>query len=300
MENQININPLVSVITPFYNGGDWLREAVESVFAQTYTHWELILADDGSKEEVTAIARDYAERYPDKIIYAEHSEHKNKGVTASRNLAISKSKGSLIAFLDSDDRWLPQKLERQVTLMQSHPGVGMLCEASEYWSSWEKPLLPNVTVKVGAPANRLYAPPELMYLLYPLGRGAAPCPSGIIMARDALIRTGGFEESFTGANQVYEDQAFLCKIYLGETVYISEDANNLYRQRSGSLMQTISQKKQYNRVRSYFLDWLQKYLSDHSLNDKRINDLLGSARMEINHPVLYRLTRKIRTVFNNK
>lgn len=297
MDKVINNDPLVSVITPFYNGGDWLHEAVKSVIAQSYSNWELILADDGSKEEVSNIAKKYAAEYPGKIIYTEHPQHKNKGVTASRNLAISKSAGQLIAFLDSDDCWLSNKLMKQVELMKANPTAGMLCEASEYWSSWEKPGYKNIIVPVGAEPGKLYAPPELMYLLYPLGKGAAPCPSGIIMTRDALLRTGGFEESFVGANQVYEDQAFLCKIYLHENVYISSDANNLYRQRSGSLMQSISQKRQYYRVRSYFLDWLQKYLSEKSVGDKRIFKMLQAAKVESNNPGLYNFARKFKAIF---
>ena len=67
-----NTSPLVSIITPFLNGGDWLRQAVESVLSQTYTNWQLILIDDGSKPEATVIARDYNNLYKDKIIYTEH------------------------------------------------------------------------------------------------------------------------------------------------------------------------------------------------------------------------------------
>ena len=62
-----NITPLVSVITPFLNGGDWLRQAVESVLAQTYTNWQLILIDDGSKNEATSVAKEFSNNYPGKI-----------------------------------------------------------------------------------------------------------------------------------------------------------------------------------------------------------------------------------------
>lgn len=292
-----NSEPQVSVITPFLNGAGWLKEAVESVLAQTYTNWELILINDGSKEEATSVAIDYAERFPGKIICLEHEGKKNRGVTASRNLGIKNSTGSLIAFLDSDDCWLADKLRVQVEKFQQYPETGMLCEASKYWFSWEKPGQTDIVIKVGA-SEGYYEPPKLVYILYPLGKGAAPCPSGMIMTRDAFIRSGGFEEGFIGANQVYEDQAFLFKIYLKENVYLSEAVNNLYRQRAGSLMESIGQRKQYFRVRRFFIGWLENYLRQHSVHDSKINSLIRKAKFETDYTSLYNFLGKIKKLIS--
>src|SRR5687768_17808023 len=109
-----NKTPLVSVITPFLNGGDWLRQAVESVIAQTYSNWQLILIDDGSMMEATAIAKEYTGLYPGKIIYTEHPGHINLGCSSSRNQGMKFATGELVALLDSDDVWLPSKLQKQV------------------------------------------------------------------------------------------------------------------------------------------------------------------------------------------
>ena len=102
-EHMNNTTPLVSVITPFLNGGDWLRQAVESVLAQTYTNWQLILIDDGSKEEATSIAKGFSNQYPGKIIYTEHPGHINLGCSSSRNQGMKFATGELVALLDSDD-----------------------------------------------------------------------------------------------------------------------------------------------------------------------------------------------------
>lgn len=287
--------PLVSVITPFLNGGDWLRQAVESVLAQTYSNWQHILIDDGSKPEVTAIAKDYESKYAGKIIYTDHLGHINRGVTASRNRGIELATGELVAFLDSDDCWLPAKLQKQVDIYQKYPAVGMICEASKYWFSWEREHAHDIVIPVGAEQDKYFEPPTLIYKLYPLGKGAAPCPSGMIMTKSLLDQIDRFEEGFTGANQVYEDQAFLCKIYLRSPVYISSDANNLYRQRSGSLMQSISERNQYFKVRAYFLDWMDKYLAGKKINDPAINSLMRRARIISNNPGLYRLFSRIRS-----
>ena len=288
-----NDRPLVSVIIPFLNGSAWLSQAVESVIAQTYTEWEIVLVDDGSANEATATALSFAERSGGKIIYAEHPGHINRGVTASRNLGISRSGGQLIALLDSDDCWLPNKLEQQVSLLNAMPEVQVICEASTYWFSWENQSQKDILIPVGAQQDKIFFAPKLMYEIYPLGKGAAPCPSGMILRRDVFNRIGGFEECFKGSVQVYEDQAFLSKIYLNETVYVSSAANNLYRQRGGSLMQSIHQKNHYRKVRAYFLKWLIAYLKKEGVSDARLNRMIRLAQQEVERPHIFALRKKI-------
>src|SRR5215203_2510421 len=130
-------NTLVTVIIPFFNEERFLEETVKSVLYQTYTHWEIMLIDDGSADGSTALAKEYASRYKNKIFYVEHEGHANKGLSATRNAGIAKAKGELIALLDADDVWLPQKLERQVAIFQQNPDVALLCEPSLYWYSWQ-------------------------------------------------------------------------------------------------------------------------------------------------------------------
>lgn len=252
--------PLVSVIIPFLNCGSWLAEAIESVIRQSYTNWEIILVDDGSEEEHSVIAKQYSVENPEKIFYTDHPGHINKGVTVSRNVGISLSKGVFIAFLDADDCWLPGKLFHQIELFKKYPEAAMICEASIFWYSWQHPFANDAVVNVGVNSDVLYHPPELIKSLYPLGKGAPPCPTGIIIKKEAFDRSGGFEESFTGTYQLYEDQAFLTKIYLHENIFVSGAANNLYRKRAGSLTESANDEKHYKMVRRYFLDWLQGYL----------------------------------------
>jgi glycosyltransferase involved in cell wall biosynthesis len=99
--------PLVSVIIIFLDEERFIQEAIESVFAQTYSHWELLLVDDGSKDASTQIARRCAETNPGRVRYLEHEDHRNRGMSASRNLGLQHAKGDFIAFLDADDVWLP-------------------------------------------------------------------------------------------------------------------------------------------------------------------------------------------------
>lgn len=294
-EQMNNTTPLVSVITPFLNGGDWLRQAVESVLAQTYTKWQLILIDDGSTEEATAIAKQFAGKYPGQIIYTEHPGHINLGCSSSRNQGMKFATGELVALLDSDDVWLPEKLQKQVDIHNKYPEAGFICEASNYWYSWENAASHDVVINVGVEPNKLYEPPQLIYSLYPLGKGAAPCPSGMMIKKSLYDEIGGFEDSFKGENQAYEDQPFLFKVYLRTPVYVSDAPNNLYRQRQGSLMQFISDKRKYYRVRSFFLNWMQKYIDRHNIHDPKILRMLRAAQSECNNPGLHIFITKFRS-----
>lgn len=107
--------PKVSVITPAYNATPYLEETVKSVQAQTFVDWEMIIVDDCSKDETYSLARRLAET-DDRIKVFQNE--KNSGVAATRNKALDAATGEYIAFLDSDDLWLPKKLDKQVAFME--------------------------------------------------------------------------------------------------------------------------------------------------------------------------------------
>jgi glycosyltransferase involved in cell wall biosynthesis len=118
-------NPSVSVIIPTYNRGWILGEAIDSVLAQEYSDYELIVVDDGSTDDTQEILDLYGQ---DIVVFRQP----NQGVSAARNLGIAESRAELVAFLDSDDLWLPQKLTRQVAFFQSNP-VALICQTEETW-----------------------------------------------------------------------------------------------------------------------------------------------------------------------
>ncbi|MCH5272400.1 MAG: glycosyltransferase family 2 protein [Lachnospiraceae bacterium] len=101
---------LVSVITPAYNAEKYIADAIESVLRQTYTNWEMIIVDDGSGDTTGEIVKRYTN--DSRIIY--HRLEKNSGVAVAMNTAIESAHGSLLAFLDADDLWKPEKLQKHV------------------------------------------------------------------------------------------------------------------------------------------------------------------------------------------
>jgi glycosyltransferase involved in cell wall biosynthesis len=278
--------PLISVILCFFNEERFLKEAIESVFQQDYDQWELILVDDGSADGSSEIARQISSGNS-KVRYTDHPGHQNKGLSASRNLGISQAAGVYVAFIDADDVWLKDKLSYQVSIFQSYPGVTVALEASLYWNSWTSDgKKGDAVVLVGAPEG-CYHPPSLMIRLYPLGKGSAPCPSGIMVHRSVLVNCN-FEESFQGMYQMYEDQAFLCKVYLHEVVYLSERFHNKYRQRPSSLVSSVHESGKYHVVRNYYLTWFAGYLQDRGIVNAEVNRLLRKARMRYVQPLKYK------------
>lgn len=107
------INPLISIIVPVYNTEQFIAETIESVIEQSYSNWELWLIDDGSTDNSAKVIKSIAEK--DNRINYVHKE--NGGQASARNLGIKKANGEYIAFLDSDDLWLKDKLEEQIEIL---------------------------------------------------------------------------------------------------------------------------------------------------------------------------------------
>ncbi len=112
--------PAVSVIIPTYNRAHIIPQTIDSVLAQTFRDFEIIVIDDGSTDDTSALLQ---HRYGEKITYG---RIKNSGLPAARNTGIKAARGHYIAFIDDDDVWLPDKLELQTTLMQNNPSLGLV------------------------------------------------------------------------------------------------------------------------------------------------------------------------------
>lgn len=127
LENREYIDKLVSIIVPVYNSEEYLAQTIESVQQQTYPHWELLLVDDCSIDASTAMIANYA-AHDSRIRYIRLTE--NSGAAIARNTGLEAAKGRYIAYLDADDLWFPQKLERQLAFLNLN-NVGFSCCAYE-------------------------------------------------------------------------------------------------------------------------------------------------------------------------
>lgn len=111
-------NPLVSVVIPAFNADTYIAKAIESVLEQTYTNVDIVVVDNGSTDSTVSIAMRYGR------VRVMHQ--KKRGVAAARNLGITATQGELIAFLDADDWWHKEKLQRQVDVLTANPQIGMV------------------------------------------------------------------------------------------------------------------------------------------------------------------------------
>jgi glycosyltransferase involved in cell wall biosynthesis len=292
--------PLVSITTIFFNAEKYISEAIQSIFTQTYTNWELLLVDDGSSDRSTEIALQYAQKYPDKIQYLEHEGHQNRGMSASRNLGVRHAKAELIAFLDADDVWLPQKLDQQTAILISQPEAAMVCGPNQLWYSWtgnpeDKERDCIHLLGSGIQPNWLYQPPKLAALIWQ-NQARTPGTCSVLIRRRAFEELGGFEESFRG---MYEDRVFFHKVYLHFPVYVLEECFERYRIHAESCCAIAGQA--YNPFKlepeySYFLSWMEQYLIKQGIQDKEV--LRAFRKIKLIHSNLFLfLLLKVRNRF---
>jgi glycosyltransferase involved in cell wall biosynthesis len=276
------MKPRVSVISIFYNAAEFLGEAIESVLAQDFTAFEVLMVDDGSTDRSAAIARSYCEDGTDKVRYLRHGAGANLGMSASRNLGISEARGEYIAFIDADDRWGRSKLREQLAILDRHPEVDGVCGSVNYWESWTGGK--DEVVPTGDDGGNIVAPPDAAVRWYPLGKAHAPSMSDLLMRAEAVRAVDGFERNFTGA---YEDQAFLAKFYLQSSIFVSTEVWSDYRLHDGSCMAKTVREGRYNAVRRDFLDWYSRYLEQNpAVQFPSVVAALNRARSRERHSTL--------------
>lgn len=259
----MNEFPTVSGILIFLNAKAFLREAIDSVLAQTLYDWELLLVDDGSTDGSTGVARLYAERYPSRIRYFTHDGRASRGKSSSRNLGIKEARGEYLAFLDADDVWLPSKLAVQVDQLSRHAEAVMLYGPTTYWHSWTTANQHgDYRGALGVQADTLYFPPFLL-TRYLARSGIVPGLCSILVRRNAVLELGGFEESI---QQFFEDQTLIAKLCLHGPVYVDSGCHDLYRQHPDSSSAQAVTFGLYHPWRPNvshlaYLEWLAGYLA---------------------------------------
>ncbi len=171
------MRPRVSVVIPAFNRWRLLAEAIDSVLAQSYRDFELIVVDDGSTDATASELAKLASRLQFFVT-------ERRGVSAARNLGVSQSRGHYIAFLDSDDLWLNSKLERQTRFMDEHPEFH-ICQTDEIWIRNGVRVNPRAVHQ--KPTGDIFSRSLELCLV---------SPSAVMMTKALFERTGGFDEAF--------------------------------------------------------------------------------------------------------
>jgi glycosyltransferase involved in cell wall biosynthesis len=168
----------VTVIIPTFNRAEKVARAISSVIGQTFADFEIIVVDDGSQDNTEHAVAQFGES----LTYIAHTS--NLGVSAARNTGIKKSSSPLIAFLDSDDYWLPEKLAAQVEFFNNHPEA-VACQTAESWIRNGRRVNPKK--KHLKPSGEIFEPSLKLCLV---------SPSAVMLKRTLLEEVGLFDEGF--------------------------------------------------------------------------------------------------------
>ena len=239
---------LVSVIVPTYNRAHTLKRAIDSVYKQTYKNIELIVVDDGSVDNTEKVINEKFE----KIIYIKTT---NKGVSAARNKGIEISRGKYICFLDSDDEWLSNKVEKQITLMEN---------SSFRWVHGEERWIRN-GVRVNPRKVHKKSGGDIFI------RSLHLClisPSTVLLEKDLLLEFNGFDENYL----VCEDFDLWLRILLKfEIGFISDELIIKYGGHNDQL------SARYKAMDDFRIKTFEKLLDDEDLSDERKRELVKVA-----------------------
>ena len=197
-----------------------------------------MLCDDGASDGGSDIARRYAALDPERIRHLAHQDGGTHGASATRNLGIAASRGELIALLDGDDVWLPNKLEEQVAILDERPDADALYGDTLSWYGWTgtpEDAARDSTPKSGIPSGTLLAPRELITRM--LRREiTVPCTCSVIVRADAVRRSGGFVDEL---RYVYTDQAFYARLSMVASVLYVDRCWDRYRRHDASAYSTV-------------------------------------------------------------
>lgn len=216
-----NNEALVSIVMPAYNCEKYVVEAINSILAQTYRNWELLVLDDGSKDNTLRIIEEFSQK--DSRIKA-LPNGKNMGVSATRNRGIELASGEWIAFLDSDDMWKPEKLEKQFEIVEK--------EAAEFLFTGA-----SYINEVGEPYKGIFEVPEKITYKKLRNQNVISCSS-------VLVKKKYFENIKMEKDEMHEDYAVWLRILkLGVTAFGVNEPLLIYRisrnSKSGNKMKTV-------------------------------------------------------------
>lgn len=174
--------PRVSVVMPAYNAAAFVRRAVDSVLAQSFAGFELIVVDDGSVDDTSAVLATYGNQL--RVL-----AQANAGPAAARNHGLRAARGRYVAFLDADDHWEPTKLERQVGLLDSRPEIGFCSTATRLVDSagWPAGEWPCCDAALTLPEG-----------LFTQAAAISGSTSGVLARRELLVELNGFDEALRG------------------------------------------------------------------------------------------------------
>ncbi|TYS59867.1 glycosyltransferase [Sutcliffiella horikoshii] len=253
-------NELVSVIIPCFNSEKWIIETIDSVLNQTYSNIEIIVVDDGSTDNTKDVISNYSKRI--KYIYQQ-----NKGPSVARNLGIKKSKGKYVAFLDSDDLWESNKLEKQVEFLENNQNIALVFSNVKVINEKGEYLYTHY--------NNIPKDKKEIITAFFLGKITMNTPT-IVAHKKAIQKVGGFQEHLP----VREDHFLLMNMVDNFNIYHFKEPLVKRRINEGSLSSVVDPDKVFHMLESFVTISMKEfpYLEKYKRNIySKINISLGTS-----------------------
>lgn len=246
----------VSVIIPVFNREKFVAQALDSVLAQTFKNFEIVVVDDGSTDSSFSILTEYKERFPDKVVLLQQS---NSGPSLARNKAIMAAQGKYIAFLDSDDLWPPEKLERQLSIFEEHEDIAFVY--SGYYTTNKKGEILAINLPDPQLKGRIYD--ELWVIPNNI------CGGTLMVEKEKLLAVGLFDTDLGGG----ENLDLRIRLSQLGNVYYCSDPLYFYQRHSESLTSN------FENMYSFQLKLLEKHFGKSGERNKKIFKILRSQQL---------------------
>ena len=240
----IGSSGMISVIVPMYNSEQTIKSTLESVISQTFTNFECIVVNDGSKDKSLKIVESLAINDPRiKIISSQ-----NNGVSSARNLGIAFASGEFIAFLDSDDLWAPTKLQSQVKILNSSPEIdAVLCDYCI--GKYDTNARVRVLRRVRLPGSEKIAEPWLTF------EGFGPLMTSTILLRKKCLGSNTLSENFDPLLSTAADIDFYCRFLLNRKVTVIPQTMVFYALRKNQMhLNPVELLSDYPKMLDKFID----------------------------------------------
>ena len=250
-------HPKISVIVIVLNGENFISEALESVAAQSFDEWELIIVDDGSSDRTREIALEFSSRHPFRTRVLEHPEAANRGMSASRNLGIEHARGMYTTFLDHDDVYEPEKLASMLAAAERHPDADAVIGPNSMWYSWNEESQPSTDRPqiLGITTETVLDPPGMINGFL---SNSSTTPLGPLIRTETLRTLGGYDPAFKG---MHEDQVFMVRLMLRHPIVVIDDVLHRYRQHPESCVARTHANGRDKQARYRFLVWMKMELA---------------------------------------
>ena len=246
--------PKVTVVIPVYNGDRYLRESIDSVFAQTFDDYEIVCVDDGSTDDSAVLLQAYGQRI--RVV-----RQTNAGQSAARNAGVKVARGEYIAFLDQDDVWYPSKLESQVAVLDAEPDVVLVhCDFDRIDEGGQ------MLQRGAGTSERTSALGSTMGQL--IGE-ALIFPSAMMIRKDVYERIGGFHHALQG----FEDFDLMARLKAQGRFVMVEERGMAYRMHGKGFTRTGG--IHVIRSRETFLRRMQELYREHRSKQAIVRNMLA-------------------------